>query len=271
MPNFELHGMRLECLEPFEAAFLARDIGAYFEGPHAAKIARGDVVLDVGANIGLFTAELSHRLNGEVKVLAFEPLPPIYAVLQKNASGIIRGDIQAFPFGLSGKEATLQFSFFPLMSFLSSSYRDETNVESETARAAAALGQMIRGGEFMPWMAKLPRTFLDAFLEGYLKMRMKSEKHTVRVRPLSAVIEEQKIGKIDLLKIDVEGAEEEVLNGIEDRHWPQIRQIVLELENYASRAKEVSQRLEGRGLRAQPKQSESQKAGNCGLIFAARG
>ena len=39
-----------------------------------------------------------------------------------------------------------------------------------------------------------------------------------------------KVERIDLLKIDVEGAELDVLAGVEDEHWPLIRQISMEVE-----------------------------------------
>jgi hypothetical protein len=49
------------------------------------------------------------------------------------------------------------------------------------------------------------------------------------VRQLSSIIDELAITTMDPLKIDVEGAEEEVLEGIEERHWPVIRQAVVEV------------------------------------------
>jgi hypothetical protein len=38
-----------------------------------------------------------------------------------------------------------------------------------------------------------------------------------------------KIQRIDLLKIDVEGAEMDVLTGIEEEHWPAIQMISMEV------------------------------------------
>ena len=49
-----------------------------------------------------------------------------------------------------------------------------------------------------------------------------------RLRRLSDVMKEQGVERIDLLKIDVERAEEEVLGGIEDEDWEKIDQIVME-------------------------------------------
>jgi FkbM family methyltransferase len=42
----------------------------------------GDVVADVGANVGIYTLELSRQVGSSGKVLAFEPLRENYAILQ---------------------------------------------------------------------------------------------------------------------------------------------------------------------------------------------
>jgi len=49
---------------------------------------------------------------------------------------------------------------------------------------------------------------------------------------LSSIIEREKISVIDVLKVDVEGAELRVLRGIADKHWPLVRQVVLEVESF---------------------------------------
>lgn len=46
-----------------------------------------------------------------------------------------------------------------------------------------------------------------------------------RIVTLSDVIREQRLWRIDLLKIDVEGMELVVLRGVQWEHWPAIRQV----------------------------------------------
>ena len=58
-----------------------------------------------------------------------------------------------------------------------------------------------------------------------------SESRVAQVRTLSSVIQEQGIIGVDYLKIDVEGNELSVLEGIEELHWPVIRQVVIETHN----------------------------------------
>ncbi len=45
------------------------------------SISAGDVVVDVGANIGVFTL---YAAKQGAQVYAYEPMPPTYAVLQQN-------------------------------------------------------------------------------------------------------------------------------------------------------------------------------------------
>jgi len=260
-------GLELWCLDPFEAQFLQHDVGAYFEGGVALE--PGATVLDVGANIGLFSAEVSRRLSGQAHVLAFEPLPPVHEVLALNAA-LLAGDVVALPFGLSDVEATLEFSFFPLMSCLSSVHRGEADLATERQRVAASLLEIIKSGQAMPQLRFLPGPMLEGFVDGYVKSRLKIQRHPARVRPLSAVLAEREVMQVDLLKIDVEGAEEAVLDGIAAEHWPRIRQVVLELERFAARIDPVSRRLEALGFRVHGTQDSAQATGDYGLVYALR-
>ena len=67
-----------------------------------------------------------------------------------------------------------------------------------------------------------------------------SKQVTCQLRKLSDVIREQQIEAIDLLKVDTEGAEEDVLAGIEPEHWSRIRQAVVEVHH----GKESLERME---------------------------
>ncbi|HEX7241857.1 MAG TPA: FkbM family methyltransferase, partial [Longimicrobiaceae bacterium] len=92
--------------------------------------------------------------------------------------------------------------------------------DRETARSAIR-GWARGGGAGGP-----AATEVDAFLDE----RFRAETHTLPVRTLSSVIREEGIERIDLLKVDVEKSEYDVLRGIEDGHWPRIRQVVMEVD-----------------------------------------
>ena len=49
-------------------------------------VKRGDFVLDIGANIGVYTAALSRLVGSNGTVISFEPIPPTFAILQDTVS-----------------------------------------------------------------------------------------------------------------------------------------------------------------------------------------
>jgi FkbM family methyltransferase len=59
------------------------------------------VVMDIGANIGNHALAFSTAAN---RVLAFEPLPVVFNLLEKNISNNNIDNVQAFPFALSDVE-----------------------------------------------------------------------------------------------------------------------------------------------------------------------
>ncbi|MFM7885085.1 MAG: FkbM family methyltransferase, partial [Microcystis panniformis] len=77
------------------------------------------------------------------------------------------------------------------------------------------------------------------------------EQVACEVRTLSSVINELGIDSIDLLKIDVEGEEYEVFQGIEAKDWPKIKQIVAEIHDKKGRLKQISQMLADNGFKIQ--------------------
>jgi len=64
--------LTLRVFEPSELAFFQ-------------EYCRGDMTLvDIGANIGLYTALAMHQLDGKGQIVTFEPHPQTYGFLQKN-------------------------------------------------------------------------------------------------------------------------------------------------------------------------------------------
>jgi FkbM family methyltransferase len=49
-------------------------------------IARGDWVLDIGANVGHYTARMSDLVGAEGRVIAFEPVPATFELLASNVA-----------------------------------------------------------------------------------------------------------------------------------------------------------------------------------------
>lgn len=77
-------------------------IGCDYER-HNCTIHEGDVVLDVGANIGAFSRRAEER--GASRVIAVEPLTPTYECLRMNAGP----KTEAYKFGISSMTAFPEF------------------------------------------------------------------------------------------------------------------------------------------------------------------
>jgi hypothetical protein len=56
---------------------------------------------------------------------------------------------------------------------------------------------------------------------------------------IASVMEQERIDEIALLKVDVEGAEMEVLAGVGDANWPRVRQLALEGHDKDGRLEEA--------------------------------
>ena len=68
------------------------------------------------------------------------------------------------------------------------------------------------------------------------------------VRTLSGIIDAEQLESIDLLKVDVEGTELRALQGLEDRHWPLLKQVAMEVLDVTDRPATISALLEGKGF-----------------------
>ena len=69
------------CLKSAEAIVLDDHVNGYFN--HGIELKDGDVVVDVGANIGVFGIRASQRFK-EITIHSFEPVPDIFKVLKKT-------------------------------------------------------------------------------------------------------------------------------------------------------------------------------------------
>ncbi|MFF7353724.1 FkbM family methyltransferase [Streptomyces filipinensis] len=263
-----MKAMELHCINRWEASFLREEVGGYFA--HGIECRPGATVLDVGANIGVFSAAVYERLDGDVRIYAFEPVPPLHATLDRNAREFFDGRLTALPYGLASREDELDFSYVPAATIFSSSSRDQGNIEAERRRVTASVVEMIRQGGLGPVLRRVPAPLLTLLVSRKLRVMRRLETHRVKVRPLSSALDEQGIDHIDLLKIDVEGAELDVLKGIEERHWPLVRQAVVEVERWQQNHGTVCEILRTHGFAVSTEQDSVQQAGDIGMVFALR-
>ncbi|GGM54565.1 hypothetical protein GCM10012275_27120 [Longimycelium tulufanense] len=185
---------------------------------HGVELHEGCCVLDVGANIGLFTLFV-HAHYPNSWVYAFEPAPPVYEVLRMNTSAHCPGT-KVFNFGLADRAQRRPFTFYRNSPAFSSFVADPS-------RDGAAIRTIVRNmlrprlPEHSPHLAPLVEQLTQERLDADVSLR--------ETRTLSSVISQYGIECVDLLKIDTEGSENAILSGIQDEHWPLIRQIVIEV------------------------------------------
>lgn len=260
--------LELHAVNRWEADFLWDEVPGYL-GP-GIRLEPGATVLDVGANIGVFSAYVWQRLGGDVRILAFEPVPPIHALLTRNASELLGNRVTALPYGLSAAEGEIEITYFPGATLLSSSRRGAENLGENQERATAALLEAVKQDETRqhPVLRRTPGFVLRPLIRAGMRRLRTMETHRVQVRSLSRVLEELSVDRVDLLKIDVEGAEFDVLAGIDDADWPRISQIVIEVEEWAARESAIREVLTGRGFTVQVQQTSV--AGDIGLVFGVR-
>ena len=189
------------------------------------ELPEGATVFDVGANIGLAVLWVGDRI-GRGSVHAFEPIPSTFAALERNVSGHPHLDIQLHHAGAGNRDGTATFTFYPKTSTSSSMYPDhspEAHAESCRFILADIQRRLGVGFKLVPgWIAR-------SCAEGIRRWYQRSETVTCRLVRLSDVIREEGIGRIDLLKVDVEGAEFDALEGIDGADWPRISQAIVEV------------------------------------------
>jgi FkbM family methyltransferase len=184
---------------------------------HGITIREGDCIVDAGANIGLFTVFASRLARG-LRIVAFEPNPAAFACLKANADAW-GAAVTCLPCGLSSEEKSADMTFFEGMSLLSGFYADAAT-ERSVVEAYVLNQQPVLAGDAQ--LAGQIGQLIDA--------RMRASTVRARLRTLSQVIAEQALGRIDLLKINVEKSELDVLRGLAPHDWPKVRQMVIEVD-----------------------------------------
>ena len=188
---------------------------------HGITVNDGDVIVDAGANIGLFTVFMN-RIARNLTTLAFEPNPAAFACLDANARAYGSG-VTCLPFGLSYEDKSADLTSFAGLSLLSGFYADAAT-EREVVRAYV-LNQQADSSD---------TDRIAAEVGDLIDERLQSATVAAQLRTLSGVIAARGIGQIDLLKINVEKSELDVLHGLSESDWPKIRQLVIEVDTEAN-------------------------------------
>jgi FkbM family methyltransferase len=207
----------------------------------------GATIIDAGANVGIFAISILERFSG-LRLLCFEPVPLVRECLEENLRTWAEdgaNDLSVLPRALGDRNGEIEIAFLPHSPGNSTMFPDQKVLE--LASVAAEIGQ----GNF-------PKAWVEAHAAQVEQVDGSAEPRDLmgdrqmlpcRLSDLSSIIEEFGLDRIDLLKIDVEGAEFLLLDGLAERHWPLLRQIAMECSVWNKhRVPELSDSLRDRGF-----------------------
>jgi FkbM family methyltransferase len=225
-PEFEVfrapNGMDIYHHSRAETKFVYKEIfedRVYFR--HGIALARGESVLDIGANIGLFTIFAKENFEG-IKAYAFEPSPVIFPLLEANLVKYGNSAL-ACNCGLAKKRGEATFTFYPGYSIMSG-FHTERDQDTKTLRAGIRSHLIDEGMT----AAEIQDRFVNNMAE---KALAQEQRHVCELRTVSDILDQEDIGSVGLIKIDAEGSELDILAGIRSEHWQRIRQIVMEIHD----------------------------------------
>ena len=162
----------------------------------------GDVIVDAGANIGLFAIYMA-RQNRRCRVIALEPFAENFEFLEANRARARCDNVRCCAMALGGNYGEAQME----------------------AVGTRSLDHMLRGPESsgLPDAMSQPRT---------RTMQPKSEAGNVPVIPLSGLFELTVSEEIDFLKVDIEGSERDVFAAATPDLLRRIRRVALEYHDH---------------------------------------
>jgi FkbM family methyltransferase len=152
----------------------------------------GMICMDIGANAGLFTLFMARRVGDGGKVYAFEPTAATFQLLEKNIALNVLPNVMSENAAVTEQTGTVEFHIGPPSLCVYNSI-------SAVMHPSAKDGQFLR--------VIVPAISIDDYCAA------------------------RRITRVDLVKIDVEGAELQVLKGMQ-RVLKENRQIVLLIEFY---------------------------------------
>jgi len=215
-------------------------------------------VVDVGANIGLFSLLIKQQLP-DASVYAFEPSPVHFGLLEKNLQHC--SHVHLFKQGLGEAVAHKQFTYYPNYSVMSGFHAD---ADEDRQLLAAGIASQLSLDQ--PEKIEAAERYIEVLMDNKLE---DAQHFDCEITTLSTLMDAQKIAGIDLLKIDAEKSEMDVLQGIEAKDWDKIGNVVIEAHD-KNTCEAICALLARHGYSVQQHKSSEFKNAAIFMIYASR-
>ncbi|MET7802443.1 amino acid adenylation domain-containing protein, partial [Streptomyces decoyicus] len=232
------HGLGIATPSPDEALFLYRQIFEQDEySRYGVRLGNDAVVVDIGANIGLFSL-WAHQQADNVRLVSVEPNPDTLPYLKANLQlHGVRSEV--VPVAVTDQAGSAELTSFPELSYLS-------GLGTQRHHAAAELVQSHYESTGVAGVNVTEEEKASLLLAA--ERRLQATAHVVPTIDLSSLFEQLSLEKVDLLKINAEGAELSILRGLDARHWHAVQQVCLEVERASVVGAEIKGILDGAGF-----------------------
>ena len=175
LPN----GLEIVHLNQYETDYVYKEI---FEDEcylkHGVRLPDGATVVNIGANIGLFSLFVMSRCRNP-RIYAFEPAPVAHDLLKANCDAY-GSNAQVFNFGVSDKPGTANFTFYENSSVFSSFHSSE---EEDRKAIQAVVRNMLSAGP-------ITDEFLEENVDALTVDRLRRTIHECRLTSVSDIIRE---------------------------------------------------------------------------------
>jgi FkbM family methyltransferase len=245
---------------------------------------KAHIVFDIGANAGYFTvylAEKAKQSQHKINIYSFEPIPHIYKSLRYNVENVVKNNknpyiqsVSHYNCGLSDYIGTGIFRYDLALTVASSMYHEEiTNIlfkQSFKRLLRATIFDTTLVGATPKSIGNNLILLLDTPIIGsivsllllpfiiilavhiIIASSLTSRKVKCQLNTVDNIIKQENLqldnspnNRIDLMKIDVEGAEEAVLHGLSNLQL--VDQYVVEVHNINDRINRLKQLFESSG------------------------